>query len=162
MRRPRRPRRLLGGPVLPLPALGALHGHAEAARSAAAGGRVAAVRQVREAGGARVFCAVAWWAFGEARYWGCQEGARPGARGEAGTHQRSWTAGWRSWSCGSDQSGTCPRGWTGSVRPPLAPLGGGGDTGLPVALDPAVHTRPLTESGWEVAHSVCPFNRLKS
>lgn len=56
---PWRPRGLLRGPVLALAALGALHGHAKAAGGAAAGGRVAAVRQVREAGGARVFRAVA-------------------------------------------------------------------------------------------------------
>lgn len=64
MRGPGRPRRLLGGPVLALAAFGPLHGHAEAARGAAAGGRVPAVRQIREARGARVLCAVACWAVG--------------------------------------------------------------------------------------------------
>lgn len=64
MRRPGRPRRLLGGPVLTFAAFRPLHGHAEAARGAAAGGRVPAVCQVREAGGARLLCAVACWAVG--------------------------------------------------------------------------------------------------
>lgn len=43
--------------VFPLP-LGILHGHAEPPGGAAAGGGVAAVRQVRHAGGARVLRAV--------------------------------------------------------------------------------------------------------
>lgn len=56
----RRPRWLLRGPMLPLHALRTLYSHTEATRGAAAGGCISAVCQVRQAGGARVLCTVAW------------------------------------------------------------------------------------------------------
>lgn len=55
----RRSRWLLRGPVFPVDALRTLYSHAEATRGAATSGRVSAVCQVRQAGGARVLCAVA-------------------------------------------------------------------------------------------------------
>lgn len=61
--------------------------------------------------------------------------------GQAGTHQRSWTAGWRSWSCGSGPSGTPPQGWTGSGLSPLEALEGRECAGVTSGA------RPLTASG---------------
>lgn len=75
-----------------------------------------------------------------------QECGKPRAWGQAGTHQRSWTAGWHSWSCGSGQSGKPPRGWTGSVRAPLAPLESGESAGLAVGPALAIHACSLTEA----------------
>lgn len=51
---------LLRGPMLPLYALRTLYSHAEATRGATASRCISAVCQVRQAGGARVLCAVTW------------------------------------------------------------------------------------------------------
>lgn len=45
-----------------------------------------------------------------------RDGAAAGRTTQSNSYQRSWTAGWRSWSSASAPSGRLPRGWTDSGR----------------------------------------------
>lgn len=45
-----------------------------------------------------------------------RDGAAAGRTTQSNSYQRSWTAGWRSWSSASAPSGRLPRGWTDSDR----------------------------------------------